>query len=117
MSNEIPYTTLESGLKYRVIEKGEGAKPTAKNVVKVHYTGKFESGEVFDSSVARGEPATFPLAGVIRGWTEGVQLMPLGAKYEFEIPHGLAYGEEGAGGVIPPFETLFFEIELLEIVS
>ncbi len=114
--SDAPYTTLESGLQYREIEAGEGAEhPTAHSVVTVHYQGEFENGEVFDSSIERGEPATFPLSGVIPGWTEGVQLMKEGAKFQFIIPHQLAYGEEGFGEAIPPYETLHFEIELLGI--
>ena len=114
--SDLPYTKLPSGLKYRELVAGDGsANPTAKNVVTVHYTGVLEDGEVFDSSVERGEPATFPLSGVIAGWTEGVQLMSPGARFQFIIPHEMAYGEDGFGDVIPPLETLKFEIELLEI--
>ena len=114
--SDISYTELPSGLKYRELVAGDGTvNPTAKNVVTVHYTGVLEDGEVFDSSVQRDEPATFPLSGVIAGWTEGVQLMSLGARFQFIIPHQLAYGEDGFGAVIPPLETLTFEIELLEI--
>ncbi len=114
--SDLPYKELPSGLKYRELTAGDGSKnPSAKNVVTVHYTGALEDGEVFDSSVERGEPATFPLSGVIAGWTEGVQLMSPGARFQFVIPHRLAYGEDGYGDVIPPLETLKFEIELLEI--
>lgn len=114
--SDLPYTELESGLKYRELEPGDGsAHPTAKDVVTVHYTGVLEDGEMFDSSVERGQPATFPLSNVIKGWTEGVQLMSPGARFQFLIPHDLAYGEDGFGDVIPPLETLLFEIELLEI--
>jgi len=110
------YTTTSTGLKYKVVTEGKGAKPTAADVVKVHYTGKLLSGEVFDSSVERGEPATFPLNRVIAGWTEGVQLMSPGAKYQFIIPAELAYGSTGTpGGPIGPNETLYFEVELLDI--
>ena len=112
--SDIPYTTTKSGLQYRAITEGDGAKPSAKNVVTVHYTGCFEDGEEFDSSHGRGEPTTFPLSGVIRGWTEGVQLMSPGAKYQFIIPHDLAYGEDGFGDIIPPYETLHFEIDLID---
>jgi len=112
--SDLPYTTTDSGLQYRALSEGEGDKPTATNTVTVHYTGCFEDGETFDSSIQRGEPTTFPLGGVIAGWTEGVQLMSPGSKYQFIIPHKLAYGEAGAGGVIPPMATLHFEIELLE---
>ena len=108
-----PYIATESGLQYRVLEEGSGDKPKASSVVTVHYTGCLESGEEFDSSHKRNMPATFPLGGVIPGWTEGVQLMPLGAKFQFIIPHDLAYGEAGFGDVIPPSATLHFEIELL----
>ena len=112
--SDLPYTTTDSGLQYRALEEGSGDKPNATNTVTVHYTGCFEDGKVFDSSIPRGEPTTFPLGGVIAGWTEGVQLMSPGAKYQFIIPHQLAYGEAGAMGVIPPKATLHFEIELLE---
>ena len=113
--SDLPYTTTESGLQYRALTEGEGDKPSASSNVTVHYTGCFEDGKVFDSSIQRGEPTSFPLNGVIAGWTEGVQLMAPGAKYQFIIPHQLAYGEAGAGGVIPPMATLHFEIELLEV--
>ena len=104
-----------SGLQYSVIKKGNGPKAAANNVVKVHYTGKLIDGTTFDSSVERGEPATFKLNQVIAGWTEGVQLMSAGAKYKFVIPAELAYGEQG-GGPVPPGATLIFEVELLEIL-
>ena len=113
--SDLPYTTTASGLQYRALSEGEGNKPSASDLVTVHYTGCFEDGEVFDSSHQRGEPTSFPLNGVIAGWTEGVQLMSPGARYQFIIPHQLAYGERGAMGVIPPMATLHFEIELLEI--
>lgn len=114
--SDLPYTDLPSGLKYRELVAGEGSvHPTSKDVVSVHYSGVLEDGEMFDSSVERGEPAIFPLSNVIKGWTEGVQLMTTGARYQFLIPHELGYGEEGFGDVIPPLETLKFEIELLEI--
>jgi FKBP-type peptidyl-prolyl cis-trans isomerase FklB len=103
-----------SGLQYEVLTQTEGAKPTAADKVKVHYTGKLLDGTVFDSSVERGEPITFPLGGVIGGWTEGLQLMSVGSKYRLYIPYNLAYGERGAG-TIPPFATLIFDVELLEI--
>ena len=112
--SDLPYTTTDSGLQYRALDEGEGDKPQASNVVTVHYTGCFEDGKVFDSSHQRGEPTSFPLNGVIAGWTEGVQLMAPGAKYQFIIPHQLAYGEAGAMGVIPPKATLHFEIGLIE---
>jgi FKBP-type peptidyl-prolyl cis-trans isomerase len=108
-------TTTASGLQYKVLEAGTGARPSAKDSVNVHYRGTFIDGKTFDSSYDRGQPISFPLNGVIKGWTEGVQLMPVGAKYEFYIPHDLAYGENGAGGVIPPYATLIFVVELLGI--
>ena len=107
--------TTESGLKYTLTAKGNGAKPTKGDAVIVHYTGKLTNGTVFDSSVERGEPISFPLNGVIPGWTEGLQLMAVGSKYRFYIPYNLAYGERGAGQQIPPYSTLIFEVELLEI--
>jgi len=107
--------TTASGLQYEVITMGTGAKPTAANTVKVHYKGTLLDGTVFDSSIDRGEPISFPLNGVIKGWTEGLQLMPVGSKFKFYIPYTLAYGERGAGQVIGPYETLIFEVELLAI--
>lgn len=105
-----------SGLQYRVITEGSGNKPAATSKVKVHYTGKLTDGTVFDSSVQRGEPIDFALNQVIAGWTEGVQLMTPGSKYEFFIPSDLAYGDRGAGNAIPPGATLIFEVELLEVL-
>lgn len=107
--------TTASGLQYIVEKEGEGEHPTATDEVTVHYTGKLLDGSVFDSSVNRGEPATFPLNRVIPGWTEGVQLMKEGAKYTFFIPSDLAYGPQGVPGAIPPHSTLIFEVELLKI--
>ncbi len=107
----------ESGLQYEVITMGKGEKPTAESTVKVHYHGTLIDGTVFDSSVQRGEPIEFPLNGVIKGWTEGLQLMPVGSKFILYIPYQLAYGERGAGDLIGPYEALIFEVELLEIVK
>ncbi len=107
--------TTPSGLQYEVIKEGDGPKPTAADNVKVHYKGTLLDGEVFDSSYDRGEPISFPLNGVIPGWTEGLQLMKVGSKYRFFIPSNLAYGERGAGAVIGPNATLIFEVELLGI--
>ncbi len=105
----------ESGIQYTVIAEGEGEKPAATDTVKVHYKGTFLNGDTFDSSYDRGEPAVFPLNRVIRGWTEGVQLMPVGSKYKFTIPSDLAYGPNGNPPRIPGNSVLQFEIELLEI--
>lgn len=105
----------ESGLQYEVIEEGKGAKPTAEQTVKVHYEGTLIDGTVFDSSYQRGEPIEFPLSGVIKGWTEGLQLMSVGSKYKLYIPYELGYGERGAGQSIPPYSALIFTVELLEI--
>ncbi len=107
--------TTASGLAYKVLSTGTGANPKATDQVTVHYTGKLIGGKVFDSSVKRGQPTTFPLNRVIPGWTEGLQLMKQGGKAIFYIPSDLAYGARGAGGVIPPNATLIFEVELLEI--
>ena len=107
--------TLPSGLQYEVLTAGSGPKPTASDRVTVHYTGTLVDGTVFDSSVDRGEPATFGVTQVIQGWVEGLQLMPLGSKWKFFIPYELGYGERGAGRVIGPFATLIFEVELLKI--
>ncbi|MBT0726067.1 FKBP-type peptidyl-prolyl cis-trans isomerase [Rosenbergiella australiborealis] len=108
--------STESGLQFRVLTQGEGAIPSRQDRVRVHYTGKLTDGTVFDSSVARGEPAEFPVSGVIAGWIEALTLMPVGSKWELVIPQHLAYGERGAGASIPPFSTLVFEVELLEIL-
>ncbi len=104
-----------SGLQYRILKEGEGAQPTAEDEVTVHYTGKLLDGTVFDSSVNRGEPATFPLNRVIPGWTEGVQLMKEGSKFEFMIPSDLAYGPQGIPNVIPPHSVLIFDVELIKV--
>ena len=106
--------TTESGLQYEVIKMGKGKKPSATDRVKVHYHGTLIDGTVFDSSVDRGEPITFGLNQVIKGWTEGVQLMPVGSKFRFYIPQELGYGAQQAGN-IPPYSTLIFEVELLDI--
>ena len=107
---------LESGLQYEVMTEGTGDKPAATDQVKCHYHGTLIDGSVFDSSVQRGEPAVFPVNGVIAGWVEALQLMPVGSKWKLFIPSNLAYGEQGAGQQIGPHTTLVFEVELLEIV-
>lgn len=107
---------LPSGLLYQVLNEGSGKKPTAQDTVECHYEGRLIDGTVFDSSYKRGESATFPLNGVIAGWTEGVQLMSEGAKYRFFIPYQLAYGERGAGQAIPPFAALVFDVELIKVL-
>ena len=107
--------TTASGLQYVVEKEGTGKQPKATDNVTVHYTGRLLDGTVFDSSVSRGEPATFPLNRVIPGWTEGLQLMKEGAKYVFFIPSDLAYGPQGAGRDIPPHSTLIFEVELIKV--
>ncbi|MDY3897644.1 MAG: FKBP-type peptidyl-prolyl cis-trans isomerase [Prevotella sp.] len=107
--------TLPSGLQYQVLQEGNGKSPKATDQVKCHYEGTLINGKVFDSSYRRGEPATFPLNGVIAGWTEGLQLMKEGAKYRFFIPFNLAYGTRGAGQDIPPYATLIFDVELIEV--
>ena len=107
--------TLPSVLQYQVLQEGNGKRPKATDQVKCHYEGTLINGKVFDSSYRRGEPATFPLNGVIAGWTEGLQLMKEGAKYRFFIPFNLAYGTRGAGQDIPPYATLIFDVELIEV--
>jgi FKBP-type peptidyl-prolyl cis-trans isomerase FklB len=107
--------TTESGLQYEVIEKGSGKTPTPESTVTVHYRGTLIDGTEFDSSYRRGEPATFPVNGVIAGWTEALQLMSEGAKYKLYIPADLAYGERGAGQAIGPNETLIFDVELISV--
>ncbi|MDC0611265.1 FKBP-type peptidyl-prolyl cis-trans isomerase [Vibrio sp.] len=109
-------TVLDSGLQYEVISEGTGTVPTSENTVRVHYHGQLIDGTVFDSSVSRGEPVEFPVTGVIKGWVEALQLMPVGSKWKLYIPQDLAYGERGAGAAIPPFAALVFEVELLDIV-
>lgn len=107
--------TTNSGLQYEVIKMGDGAKPTISSKVKTHYHGTLTNGKVFDSSVERGEPLSIPVNGVIAGWTEALQLMPVGSKWKLYIPYNLAYGERGAGADIKPYSALIFEVELLEI--
>lgn len=109
--------TTESGLQYEIITEGTGAKPTKEETVKCHYTGTTIDGTKFDSSVDRGEPATFPVSGVIPGWTEALQMMPVGSKWKLYVPAELAYGQRGAGREIGPNSTLIFEVELIEIVK
>ncbi|QCR34922.1 peptidylprolyl isomerase [Nissabacter sp. SGAir0207] len=106
----------ESGLQFSVITQGEGPIPSRQDRVRVHYTGRLINGDVFDSSVERGEPAEFPVSGVIPGWIEALTLMPVGSKWQLYIPHNLAYGERGAGASIPPYSALIFDVELLEIL-
>lgn len=109
-------TVLESGLQYEVLTDAEGDKPTAASTVRTHYHGTFINGEVFDSSYDRGQPAEFPVGGVIAGWTEALQLMSVGAKWRLYVPYNLAYGERGSHGAIPPYATLVFDVELLDIL-
>jgi FKBP-type peptidyl-prolyl cis-trans isomerase FklB len=104
-----------SGLQYEVLKEGKGPKPGPESTVRVHYHGTLVDGTVFDSSVQRGEPIEFPVNGVIAGWTEALQLMPVGSKWKLYIPQDLAYGARGAGGVIGPFATLVFEVDLLRV--
>jgi FKBP-type peptidyl-prolyl cis-trans isomerase FklB len=110
-------TVTPSGLQYEVVKLGSGPKPTAESTVKVNYVGTLIDGTEFDSSVKRNEPATFPVSGVIPGWTEALQLMPVGSKFKLYLPDSLAYGSSQAGDMIKPFSTLIFEVELLEIVQ
>jgi FKBP-type peptidyl-prolyl cis-trans isomerase FklB len=109
-------TVTASGLQYEVLNAGSGAKPSRADKVRTHYHGTLIDGTVFDSSYNRGQPAEFPVSGVIAGWTEALQLMPVGAKYRLYIPHNLAYGERGAGGAIKPYSALIFDVELLDIL-
>ena len=106
---------LASGLRYKVIKEGSGPKPSINDTVVTHYHGTFLDGSMFDSSVRRGTPATFPVNGVIKGWTEALQLMSVGSKWRLVIPPSLAYGKRGMRGAIPPNATLIFEVELLDI--
>lgn len=108
--------TLPSGLQYKIIKEGDGVKPKAFDTVKCHYEGKLINGTVFDSSIRRGEPAEFPVSGVIQGWVEALQLMKVGSKWQLYIPSDMAYGSRGAGQSIGPDETLIFDVELLSIL-
>lgn len=108
--------STSSGIQYEILKNGEGAKPKATDKVKVHYEGKLIDGQIFDSSIKRGEPASFGLNQVIPGWTEALQLMPVGSKYRIYIPSDLGYGERGAGEMIEPNSTLIFDVELLDIL-
>lgn len=114
-SSQDGVVTLDSGLQYKVLKEGSGEKPKATDTVTTHYHGTLISGEVFDSSVERSEPASFPVNGVIPGWVEALQLMPVGSKWKLFVPSHLAYGERGAGPKIGPNTTLIFEVELLSI--
>ncbi len=107
---------LPSGLQYKILTTGNGPKPKASDTVKCHYEGKLINGQIFDSSIRRGEPAEFPVSGVIAGWVEALQLMPVGSKWQLYIPAELAYGTHGAGQSIGPNETLIFDVELLAIL-
>ena len=109
-------TVTESGLQFEVLTAGEGEKPTADSTVRTHYHGTLINGTVFDSPYERGQPAEFPVGGVIKGWTEALQMMGTGSKWRLYVPHELAYGERGAGAAIAPFSTLIFDVELLEII-
>ncbi|RDV24053.1 FKBP-type peptidyl-prolyl cis-trans isomerase [Alteromonas aestuariivivens] len=110
-------TVTESGLQYEVLAQGDGEKPTADSTVRTHYHGTLIDGKVFDSSYDRGQPAEFPVSGVIKGWTEALQMMPVGSKWRLYVPHDLAYGEQGAGAAIAPYSTLVFDVELLDIIG
>lgn len=110
-------TSTESGLQYEILTEGTGAKPTAEDQVRVHYHGTLIDGKIFDSSVERGEPVVFGVGQVIPGWTEALQLMPVGSKWKIYIPSAIGYGERGAGADIGPNSALIFEVELLEIVQ
>lgn len=108
--------TLPSGLQYKILQEGNGEKPKASDSVKCHYEGRLINGQIFDSSIRRGEPAVFPVSGVIAGWVEALQLMTVGSKWQLYIPSELAYGKHGAGQSIGPNETLIFDVELLAIM-
>lgn len=110
-------TVTPSGLQYEVLNQGDGEKPNASSTVRTHYHGTLVNGDVFDSSYDRGQPAEFPVGGVIKGWTEALQMMPVGSKWRLYVPHDLAYGEQGAGGAIAPYSALVFDVELLDILS
>ncbi|MFA7555453.1 MAG: FKBP-type peptidyl-prolyl cis-trans isomerase [Spongiibacteraceae bacterium] len=110
-------TVTASGLQYEILTAGDGEKPVAASTVRTHYHGTLIDGTVFDSSVDRGEPAEFPVGGVIAGWTEALQLMGTGSKWRLYVPYQLAYGERGAGGAIGPYTALIFDVELIAIVS
>lgn len=109
-------TTLPSGLQYEVIKMGDGQKPKATDTVRCHYQGTLIDGTMFDSSIRRGKPADFPVNGVIAGWVEALQLMPVGSKWKLFVPYNLGYGAQGAGQSIPPYAALIFEVELLDIL-
>lgn len=110
-------TVTASGLQYEILTEGTGDKPGATSTVRTHYHGTLLDGNVFDSSYNRGQPAEFPVNGVIKGWTEALQMMPVGSKWRLHVPSALAYGEQGAGGAIGPHSTLIFDVELLDIVA
>lgn len=116
-ANKEGVTVTESGLQYEVITEGSGEKPSATSTVRTHYHGTLIDGTIFDSSYDRGQPAEFPVNGVIKGWTEALQLMSVGSKWRLTIPYELAYGEQGAGAAIGPFSTLVFDVELLDIIG
>lgn len=109
-------SVTSSGLQYEIITEGQGEIPKSSDKVRVHYHGQLIDGTVFDSSVTREQPAEFPVNGVIKGWVEALQMMPVGSKWKLYIPHELAYGENGAGAAIPPSSALIFEVELLDII-
>lgn len=110
-------TVTDSGLQYEVLVKGDGELPSKESTVRTHYHGTLINGTIFDSSVDRGQPAEFPVGGVIAGWTEALQMMPVGSKWRLFVPYDLAYGERGAGGQIGPYATLIFDVELISIVA